>query len=198
MKAGVDSRKAVFLDRDGVLIRDDGVVSRTDLIEVLPGVPSALKRLKMAGFALPIVSNQSVVARGVLTEAEVRELQMEVERRIRAAGGPILDGFYFCPHHPKGTLEAYRAHCDCRKPGIGLLTRAAGDLGIELRSSFIVGDRPTDIVAGSRAGCRTVWVQTGQHAAAVIETAEPMPPEVRADHVCRDLPAAVDWILRQP
>ncbi|MBL9138286.1 MAG: HAD family hydrolase [Verrucomicrobiales bacterium] len=198
MKAAVDIRRAVFLDRDGILIRDDGVVSRLEGIDVLPGVPSALKRLKEAGLALPVVSNQSVVARGVLTESEVKELQAEVERRILQAGGPALDGFYFCPHHPKGTLEAYRSHCDCRKPGIGLLTRAAGDLGVDLQSSFMVGDRPTDIVAGRRAGCRTVWVQTGQHAAPLIETAEPMPADVQADHVCADLAAAVDWILSQP
>jgi D-glycero-D-manno-heptose 1,7-bisphosphate phosphatase len=188
-------RRAVCLDRDGVLIRDDGYVTRMDQIVILPGVVEALTRLKQAGFVLPVVSNQAAVARGMTTEAEVRAIQAEIERRIMADGGPALDGFYFCPHHPKADQPAYRVACDCRKPGIGLLTRAAGELGLDLRSSYLVGDRPTDVVAGSRAGCRTVWLQTGQHDSALIQTSEPMPEDVRADHVCVDLAAAADWIL---
>lgn len=188
-------RRAVCLDRDGVLIRDDGYVCRTAQISILPGVVEALNRLKQAGFVLPVISNQAAVARGLMTEGQVREIQEEVVRRIVESGGPTLDGFYFCPHHPNADQPAYRRACECRKPGVGLLTRAAAELGFDLRASYLVGDRPTDIVAGSRAGCRTVWLQTGQHDAAVIQTAEPMPEEVRADHVCADLSAAADWIL---
>jgi D-glycero-D-manno-heptose 1,7-bisphosphate phosphatase len=126
----------------------------------------------------------------LIDEAEVRALQGEVEVRL----GESLDGFYFCPHHPKATLPAYRQVCDCRKPRAGLLLRAATEHGIYLPASFMVGDRPTDIQAGARVGCRTIWVETGRHLDPPIETSEALPPP-RPDHVCADLLHAARWIL---
>ena len=187
------ARRAVFLDRDGVLIRDAGLVLGPDDLQILDGVPEALSAL--AGYALVVVSNQAVVARGLLDEAGVLELQRDLEARLRARGAPELDGFYFCPHHPKATLERYRQDCPCRKPRPGLLLRAAQELDLDLGASFMVGDRPSDILAGIRAGCRTVWVQTGQHEAAPIETTEPFESAPRADHTGPDLMDAARWIL---
>ncbi|MEY2429893.1 MAG: hypothetical protein QOJ40_2778 [Verrucomicrobiota bacterium] len=187
--------QAVFLDRDGVLVEDVEQLTNANQIRILPGVPRALSLLRQSGFRLVVISNQAVVARGVATEQQVRELQGQVERLIEREGGPSLDGFYFCPHHPKATLPAYRADCECRKPQPGMLLRAAKELGLNLPSSFMVGDRITDIIAGARAGCRTVLVQTGQHLAPPIETTQPLDPSIQPGFVCADLPAAVQWIM---
>jgi D-glycero-D-manno-heptose 1,7-bisphosphate phosphatase len=186
--------RAVFLDRDGVLIEDMNLLVHPGQIRILPGVAEAIVLLKEAGFVLLVVSNQPVVARGLIDESQVRTLQQEVEARLVLQGCARLDGFYFCPHHPKATLPAYRQVCECRKPRPGLLLRAAAEHGVDLAGSFMVGDRPTDLVAGERAGCRTVWVETGQHLAPPIETGEPL-PLVRPDHVCADLLHAARWIL---
>jgi D-glycero-D-manno-heptose 1,7-bisphosphate phosphatase len=187
-------RRAMFLDRDGVLIEDAGLLTHADEIRVFPGVPEALERLKQAGFALVVISNQAVVARGLLTETQVAELEREVEARL----GTKLDGFYFCPHHPQATLPEYRTQCDCRKPRPGLIFQAARELGLDLPGSFMVGDRPTDLLAGVRAGCRTIWVQTGQHTAAPIQTSEESAPPPEPDHICAGFPEAVAWILEHP
>jgi D-glycero-D-manno-heptose 1,7-bisphosphate phosphatase len=186
-----DGSPAVFLDRDGVLVEDAGLLTEASQIRVLPGAVEGLSLLRRAGFRLVVVSNQAVVARGLLTEAEVVSLHGEVEA---ALGTPPLDGFYFCPHHPKATLPTYRMACACRKPSPGMLLQAASDLGLDLAASFMVGDRPTDLIAGERAGCRTIWVQTGQHDAPLIETGEVLDPP-RPDFICENLAAAARWIL---
>lgn len=191
---GEQYTRAVFLDRDGVLIEDVDLLVEPSQIRVLPGVPEALARLKAAGFALIVVSNQAVVARGLLDPSQVSDLEATVEMRLREEGAPPLDGFYFCPHHPNATLELYRRHCDCRKPKPGLILQAASENGITLDSSFMIGDRPTDILAGEAAGCRTVWVETGKHRAPAIETSEALGTP-NPDHVCADLAGAASWIL---
>jgi D-glycero-D-manno-heptose 1,7-bisphosphate phosphatase len=191
-------KRAVFLDRDGVLIEDVHLLTRAENIHILPGVPGALRALKQAGLELVVVSNQTVVARGLLTEPEVLALHQEIGRRLEQAGAPALDGFYYCPHHPEATLTAYRVDCTCRKPRPGLILAAAADRHLSLPNSYLVGDRPTDIVAGQRAGCRTVWVRTGQHQAPPIQSADPLPERIDADFVAADLAAAVACILNRP
>ena len=190
-------KAAVFLDRDGVLVQDvDLLVRRADL-RLLAGVPAALNQLHQAGFALIVASNQTVVARGLATEAEVSVLNEVLQEIILKAGGPLLDGWYFCPHHPNANVPVYRMNCDCRKPQPGLLRRAAGELDLDLSTSFMVGDRITDIIAGARAGCRTVLVETGMHSQPPIETAEPIDLSTQPDYRCASLRDAADWILNQ-
>lgn len=191
------SRPVVFLDRDGVLVRDDGLVTRSEQLELMPGVPEALGLLKAAGFALVVVSNQAVVARGLIPESEVEAINVRLGEMISNAGGPGLDAWYFCPHHPKADAPAYREICACRKPAPGMLLRAIEELDLAAARGFMVGDRITDIEAGAAAGCRTILVETGQHNAARIESGAGPREVVRPDHVCADLPAAARWILEQ-
>jgi D-glycero-D-manno-heptose 1,7-bisphosphate phosphatase len=190
-------KAAIFLDRDGVLIEDTDLLTDVRAMRLLPGVPEALQRLKAAGFLLLTVSNQTVVARGMLTEQEVAALNTELEQQLARVGGARFDGHYFCPHHPRATLPAYRRICDCRKPRPGLLLRAARAHDLDLRASFMVGDRLTDIHAGARAGCRTILVLCGRHAAPPIETVDTLDPAVQPDHTCADLSHAADWIIEQ-
>ncbi|MHB9023833.1 MAG: D-glycero-alpha-D-manno-heptose-1,7-bisphosphate 7-phosphatase [Armatimonadota bacterium] len=187
--------RAVFLDRDGVLIEDLNQLTDASHIRLLPGVPEALARLQAAGYRLLVVSNQTVVARGLLTEVETLALHAEIERCLQALGAPPLDGFYFCPHHPRATLPEYRIACDCRKPLPGLLLRAAAEHGVDLSTSIMIGDRITDIAAGVAAGCRTIQVQTGKHSDPPIQTHVEIDLSLRPDFTCADLPAAAAWIL---
>ena len=189
-------RRAVFLDRDGVLVHDDGYLLRENQIRLMDGVAAPLGRLKAAQLLLVVVSNQASVARGLISEREVDRLNEQMADRIEKIGGPRLDASYYCPHHPHADLEEYRAACSCRKPRPGMILRAATEHGLDARASFLVGDRMTDIAAGAAAGCRTVLVTCGRHEAPPIVTVDPI-DDCRPDHVCADLQTACDWILSQ-
>jgi D-glycero-D-manno-heptose 1,7-bisphosphate phosphatase len=191
--------QAVFLDRDGVLVRDVGLIARTGQFAWEPGAPQAVRRLSDAGFAVVVVTNQAVVARGLISEADLAGLHEWLQQQLAAVAGARVDAFYSCPHHPHADVEAYRRPCDCRKPQPGLLLRAAADLHLDLARSYLVGDRGSDIAAGRRAGCRTILVTTGMHDREPIVGAESLAPEeTRPDLVCRDLAEAVDIILTEP
>ncbi|MHB8730458.1 MAG: D-glycero-alpha-D-manno-heptose-1,7-bisphosphate 7-phosphatase [bacterium] len=179
----MSGRRAVFVDRDGVLIKEVNHLTASSQIEILPGVPESLRRLRDAGWAVVVITNQSVVARGMVTEAGLREIHRALESQLRSRGA-TLDAIYYCPHHPEGAVASYRVACDCRKPAPGLLLRAAADLGIDLGASVMVGDAPSDIEAGRRAGCRTVLLRAAGETGAS-----------GADHVAADLAAAADWVL---
>ena len=188
------SARAIFLDRDGVLVRDVGPLTSSADIVLIPGVALALAELARANFRLIVVSNQTVVARGLLDEGAVIELEREIEARIRAEGGPAVDAFYFCPHHPKATRLELRADCTCRKPAPGLLLRAAAEHDISLEHSFMIGDRASDIVAELRAGCTTVQLTSGAHLAPLIEVTGGF--EARAAHyVTASLAEAAAFVL---
>jgi len=191
------SRRAVFLDRDGVLVDDQGFLVRAEQIRLLEGVPAALRDLKAAGMSLVMASNQAVVARGLLSEGELTALNCDILDQIERSGGPRLDAVYYCPHHPEATLPEYRVACSCRKPRPGMLLRAAAEHGLDLEASFLVGDRISDIAAGAAAGCRTLLVTCGRHDAPPIVTVDPLDPACRADHTCLNLQAAAAWILAQ-
>ena len=196
------ARRAAFVDRDGVLIRDVHHLRAASQIEILPGVPESLGRLRDAGWAVVVVTNQSAVARGLVTEDGLREIHGVLEAQLESRGA-ALDAIYYCPHHPEAAVAAYRVVCDCRKPQPGLLLQAAADLGIDLRASVMVGDAASDVEAGRRAGCRTVLIRAGAAPAAGRDSRETGRRDVAdrdatgvsTDHVAVDLPSAVDWIL---
>jgi D-glycero-D-manno-heptose 1,7-bisphosphate phosphatase len=190
-------RRAVFLDRDGVLLDDQGFLVCSEQICLLEGVPSALRELKAAGMFLAVVSNQAVVARGLISESELAALNQVILNRIEQAGGPRLDAVYYCPHHPEATLPEYRMACPCRKPRPGMLVQAAAEHDLDLQASFLVGDRLSDIAAGAAAGCRTVLVMCGRHDAPPIVGVAPLDSACLPDHTCLDLQAATQWILKQ-
>ncbi len=147
------SRAAIFLDRDGTVIEDVGYLSDPDQVRLLPGALSALRRLRQAGFALVLVSNQSGVGRGFVTEAQAQTVHERMVQ-ILGNGGVLLDGAYYCPHSPD-------EGCSCRKPSPEMVQRAAIDLDIDLERSFLIGDQFRDLEAGRRAGCRTFGLGDG-------------------------------------
>lgn len=184
-------QRAIFLDRDGVLIRDAGLLTRADEMKVLPGVPEALALLANTGYRLFVITNQTVISRGLATQEEVSAFHVALNRTF---GGKI-DGFYVCPHHPQATLPEYRTVCDCRKPEPGLILQAAREHHVNPSGSWMIGDRPSDIIAGQRAGCSTIWVQTGSHLEPPIESPSMPQTPPTPDAVCPDLLAAARFIL---
>jgi D-glycero-D-manno-heptose 1,7-bisphosphate phosphatase len=189
------SRKAVFLDRDGVVVEDTDASSADGELRFLAGAPRAIARLGASGLAVIVVSNQPIVARGLATEEEVERVNARLDARLRADGA-VVERFYFCPHHPSATLERYRVACDCRKPRPGMLLQAARELKLNLAASVMVGDRLSDIAAGRRAGCgAAVQVLSGKHLDPPIESPDGAPRD-EPDFVCAGLAEAVDWILR--
>jgi D-glycero-D-manno-heptose 1,7-bisphosphate phosphatase len=156
-----DRRPAVFLDRDGTLIEDVDYLSDPALIRFLPGAIEALKRLRGNGYACVIVTNQSGIARGMITHEQLGWIHDEMLGRLREQD-TTLDGIYYCDKPPGGAAEWVIEHED-RKPGPGMLVRAAAELGLELGSSWMVGDKLSDVLAGSNAGCRgSIRLRTGK------------------------------------
>ena len=145
--------KAVFLDRDGTINADKEYLWRIEDFEFLPGAVEALRLLKQAGFLLIVISNQSGVARGYYTESDIIRLHTWMERAL-ASQGVKLDGIYYCPHHPDGTVEQYRKNCDCRKPMVGLFLRAAKEHAIDFSQSYAVGDKLRDCAVCKTTDCR--------------------------------------------
>jgi len=199
-------RPAVFLDRDGTLVREVDYLRTAAQLRLLRGAADAIRRLNEAGLAVVLATNQSGIGRGLFTEAELQAVNDELQRRL-AARGARLDAIYYCPHHPGAAVPIYRKRCRCRKPAPGLLLRAARDLDLDLSRSFAVGDSARDIEAGARAGCRTILVRTGYGARTEADLATAVRNVARladqaiamldAEKVVADLPAAVGWILSQ-
>lgn len=152
-------KPAVFLDRDGTLIAENGYLCRAEDLRLLPGAARGVRLLREAGFSVILVTNQSAVARGLLTKGQLAEINHRLQQLLGQERA-VLDAVYYCPHHPGG-IGPYRKFCFCRKPEPGMLLRAALEHSLCLSSSFMVGDKLTDIIAGRRAGCRTVLVRTG-------------------------------------
>lgn len=184
--------RAVFLDRDGTIIEEAGYLERLERLRFFPFAVDAIRLLNQAGFAVVVVTNQAGIARGIVTEAFVAEASRVIAGRVERGGGRI-DGFYHCPHHPDGVIEHLSVRCDCRKPAPGLFRRAAADLDLDLKRSFVVGDRWHDLQAGIAVGARGVLVRTGYGAS--VEQAPP--PGLAGQAVADNLAGAVSWILRE-
>ncbi len=149
---------AVFFDRDGTLIHNVPYNGNPDAVKLLDDVPESLLMLKNLGYALIVVTNQSGVARGFITEAEVTNVNERMQFLIIEEGGPVIDGVYYCPHHPDGVVAEYTMCCDCRKPAPGMVYKAVEELNLDLRNSWIIGDHyHSDMLLGLRLGLRTVF-----------------------------------------
>lgn len=151
---------ALFLDRDGTINVEAEYLSDPDRVELIPGSAEAIREANEAGIRVIVITNQSGVARGLHSEADVLAVHRRLEELL-AAHRARLDALYYCPHHPDVGSPPYRKVCNCRKPKTGMLEQAAKSHGIDLASSFVVGDKCSDIEAGRNARCGTVLVLTG-------------------------------------
>lgn len=153
-------KPAIFLDKDGTLVRDIPFNVDPSRMRLLPDAAASLRRLKEAGFLLVVVSNQPGVAFGFYNEDKVR-LAFRHLYTLLAAEGVILDAYCYCPHHPDADMPEYRERCACRKPASGMLVSAAERFGVGLTSSWMIGDILDDIEAGNRAGCKSILLLNG-------------------------------------
>ena len=180
-------RKAAFLDRDGVINLDRAYVHKWEEFEFVPGAVDAMRRLKQAGYALVVVTNQSGLARGMYTEEQYQTLTAQMRKALANAGAEV-DAVYHCPHHPKGNVPELAVECDCRKPEPGMILRAARELGLSLADSILVGDKPSDIDAARAAGVGCAFIVQSDNEESTDGLAG-------ADAAYADLRACVDALL---
>jgi D-glycero-D-manno-heptose 1,7-bisphosphate phosphatase len=145
-------RRAVFLDRDGTILEEVGYLNHLSRFRLLPGAATAIRRLNLAAIPVIVVTNQSGVARGFFAEEMVHRVHEKMARELSVTGAHV-DGIYYCPH---GGDE-----CGCRKPLTGMLERAVREHGLELKNSWMVGDKYEDVALGHAGGCRSIMVMTG-------------------------------------
>ncbi|MHC4949376.1 MAG: D-glycero-alpha-D-manno-heptose-1,7-bisphosphate 7-phosphatase [Planctomycetota bacterium] len=151
------AHKAVFLDRDDTLVDDPGYIQRPEQVMLLPGAAEALVQLKKMGYLLVVVTNQSGVARGLVTEEDLEQIHQKL-KSLLAAEGAGIDAIYYCPYHPKGTLKDFSIESNLRKPNAGMFFQAEEELQVNLDQSWMIGDSYRDIQAGKAAGCHTILV----------------------------------------
>ncbi len=152
--------RAVFLDRDGTLIEDRGYICLFSQVGFYPFAIEAVKFINQNHYKCIVVTNQSAVARGICSDAQVKQLNQELTDWFFKQGA-IIDDFYHCPFHEAGSVHPYNTRSDCRKPEPGMLLQAAGDHSLNLAESYMIGDKACDIMAGRKAGCKTILVKTG-------------------------------------
>lgn len=177
---------AVFLDRDGTLNTEVGYLDHVDKLTILPGAYEAVRLINQLGLLAIVVTNQSGIARGFFDAAFVEDIHNHIETLFHARRA-IIDGFYYCPHHPTEGKEPYLKVCTCRKPAPGLLIQAAKEWDIDLEHSFMIGDTPKDVETVQRTGGKGILVRTGHFRDADLEAIQP-------DYVADDILAAVQWI----
>ncbi len=158
---------AIFLDRDGVITRENGVITKPGDVVLYDDAAEAISNLKNKGFLVIIVTNQSGIARGLFSEEELDLLHEKIKEKTR------VDAIYYCPHCAEGIISQYSIKCECRKPNIGLLKKACKDFDIDLSHSWMVGDRRSDILFGKNAGIKTILVKTGYGGADLTSDIQP-------------------------
>ncbi len=172
------SHCAVLLDRDGTLVEPRHYPSEPDELVIYDGLADELARVSSAGFRLALITNQSGLAHGYFNLVQLDRMHEFLTSEL-SHQGVVIDGVYYCPHHPEGKVQELAISCECRKPKPGMLLQAAADLDLDLARSWFIGDILDDVEAGNRAGCRTVLIDLGtEH--------EPELPIRKPDYVARD------------
>ena len=181
--------KAVFLDRDGTIIRHVDLMYKPEQLYLLPGAARAIGKLNKLGFLIIVITNQPVISRGLVTEKGVRDIHTILLKRLAKLGARI-DAVYFCPHHPDAKSKKYGIICSCRKPSPGMLLEAIKKFNIGPKKSFMVGDAIIDCLAGERAGLKTILVKTGPGHRRLDERY----PNVKPDYTAKNLIEGVKYI----
>ena len=186
MQQHMNKRRAVFLDRDGVINEEVDYLRSIDQLRVLPRAAEGIHLFNELNLPVIVVTNQPVIARGWLSHDELDEIHDELVKQLLLDDARV-DAIYYCPHHPEADLEEYRIKCECRKPGTALFEFAAREHDIDLLKSFMIGDSTRDILAGKNAGMATIAVSTGYGGEDDIHDIEP-------DYRAADLFAAAERV----
>lgn len=187
----MEQRGAVFLDRDGTINVEAGYLYRLDDLVLIPGAAGAIAKLNKRKIPAILTTNQSGPARGYFPESHVKALNQRL-CDLLAKEGAYLDAIYYCPHLAQGIVADYAIACDCRKPGTKMVLDASREYALDVRRSYVVGDKSTDVELGHNAGCRTILLRTGYGEQTL---ANGYHWAIAPHHVATDLADAVDWIL---
>lgn len=185
--------RAVFIDRDGTISEEVGYVNDPSRFQLFAESAQALRLLHDKGWLTILITNQAGVARGYFAESMVLEVHERLRRELEKEGA-ALDGIYYCAHHPSIGEPPYRLSCDCRKPKPGLIVQAAADFNIDLKQSWMVGDRYSDIELARNAGLRSAFVLTGYGRGEWEHQREDW--KHQPDVICENLLAAAESIVR--
>lgn len=168
----------IFLDRDGVLTVEKSYVCTVKDMDIFEYAAECIKQIHEKGYYAIVITNQSGVARGLFSENELKKMNAYL---IQETG---VDGVYYCPHHPEGKVSEFSKYCNCRKPDTGLMQKACLDYNIDMSKSYMIGDRASDILAGQKAGLKTILLETGYGTKRLEQS-------VTADYIFKDLKEAV-------
>ena len=187
-------RPAVFIDRDGTINEQMGYVNHISRFVLLPGTAEGIRLLNRHQYLAIIVSNQSGVARGYFPMELIDRVHAHM-KDLLAKEGASIDGIFFCPHYPRGIVPEYSVECDCRKPRTGLVQKACEEFDIDMKNSYVIGDRCSDIELAERSNLQGIMVRTG-YGLGDIEYVLPHKP-FNPQHIARDLLHAIRWIIEQ-
>lgn len=187
---GLVKNKAVFIDRDGTINEEVGHLGDVDRFRLYSESARAIRMLNEAGYKVVVITNQAGIAKGYFTEEDVEEIHAHMKAELAKADAHV-DAIYYCVHHPEFGDGEYRQACSCRKPEPGMILQAAKDLDIDLSQSYMIGDTAKDMIAGKRAGCRTILVLTGYGK----DELNGVPGEFAPAFVAKDLFTATNWLL---
>ena len=185
-------RPAVFLDRDGTMIHEVGYLARYEDLRWFSWTIDAIRLLKRAGFLVCVVTNQGGIGLGYYPEQFVIDTHNEMARVLTEVDARI-DGWFYCPHHPRAVVDRFKGTCECRKPGRGMADQAAAALDIDLGRSFAVGDKPSDVGLAKAFGGRGILVRTGHGEDELVNVRGVLPDAALVAH---NLMEATSWILR--
>jgi D-glycero-D-manno-heptose 1,7-bisphosphate phosphatase len=184
--------RAIFLDRDGTINHEAEYLGDVKDLKLLPGAAEGIKILNNAGFLVIIISNQSGIARGYYTIEDMEKVNAELYRRL-AKKGARIDAFYYCPHHPSGSVPQFAIHCACRKPAPGMFVQAIEEHNIDPTQSYAAGDRQRDLIPAINSGCKGILVQTGYGKKEQKDLL--INPETKTNiKICKNLKEAAGWI----
>lgn len=150
--------KCVFLDRDGTINIDTGYPYKLSQLEIIPGVPDAIAKIKEKGYLAIVLTNQSGVARGLYSLADVDNFNQRINEILYQSAHIMIDAFYVCPHYPDGIVAEFSHECNCRKPKTGLVYKAQHDYSIDLASSYMIGDKESDLRLAVNAGLKGAFM----------------------------------------
>ena len=177
--------RAVFIDRDGTINVNYGYISDPDDFKMYPGVAKGIKLLNEKGFKIIVITNQSGIARGYFSKGVLENIHEKMKKELSKEDAGV-DAIYYCSHHPD-------EKCNCRKPNPGLLEKAIKDFDIDVKNSFIIGDRMLDVEAGHKIGCKTVLVPEDKE----LVKKEREESNVKPDFICNDFYTGAKWISEE-
>jgi len=180
----------VFLDRDSTINEEVDFLSSSNDLRLIPGSADAIREANTLGFKVFIITNQSGIARGLLTEDQLTQIHQALLKKLQQHGASIT-AIYYCPHHPDNGEPPYRMNCDCRKPNTGLLSRAAKEYNVDLKKSFVIGDKMIDVQTGNNIGAKSILVLTGYGKEELDLCRQ---NNVHIDHVTSDLHNAIQYV----